>query len=192
MTPNRFILIGGAVRSGKSDLALRLGRRLGRRRAFIATAEARDAEMRDRIEQHRRERGPEFETYEEPIRVPELLGDVKGIDVVVLDCLTLWLSNLLGRGDKASDILHQVDVLTQVLAPRPFHTIIVTNEVGMGIVPDHALGRVFRDIAGAAHRRLSPVADEIYLGVLGSMLRIKPGIEGLVRGEADDGAEEHW
>ncbi len=192
MMAKRFVLIGGAARSGKSELALQLARRLGGRRVFIATAEARDAEMRDRIAQHQRERGPEFETYEEPLRVPALLHSLNGVDVVVLDCLTLWLSNLLCRGDKATDIHNEVDALAGVLQRRAFHAFIVTNEVGMGIVPDSALSRAFREIAGAAHQRLSRIADEIYFGALGTMLRIKPGLSGVVSGESNDGAEEHW
>jgi adenosylcobinamide kinase/adenosylcobinamide-phosphate guanylyltransferase len=192
MKAKRVILIGGGARSGKSELALRFGRRLGVRRAFIATAQAGDAEMRDRITQHRRERGPEFETYEEPLRVPELLGRLKGVDVVVLDCLTLWLSNLLCRGDGVTDIHEQVNALAELLEQRAFQAVIVTNEVGMGIVPDNALGRSFRDLTGAAHQRLGRVADEIYFGALGTMLRIRPAMVGQIHGELDDTTEDHW
>jgi adenosylcobinamide kinase / adenosylcobinamide-phosphate guanylyltransferase len=174
VTP-RTILIGGAVRSGKSDFALRLARRLGQRRAFVATAQALDDEMRDRIAEHRRTRGPDFETFEEPIALPVILRSLTA-DVVVVDCLTLWLSNLLLRDDSNESILAAVDELVSVLGERRRSILLVTNEVGMGIVPETPLGRRFRDLAGIMHQRLAAAADEVYLAVLGTVLRIKPTV----------------
>jgi adenosylcobinamide kinase/adenosylcobinamide-phosphate guanylyltransferase len=167
------ILIGGGARSGKSELALHLARRRGRRRIFVATAEPRDGEMRDRIARHRAERGPDFETLEEPLEIAAVLARIEA-DVVVLDCLTLWLSNMLCRGDAPSDIARSVDALIEVLARRAYDALVVTNEVGMGLVPETPLGRAFRDIAGVAHQRMSRLAGEVYFGALGTMLRIKP------------------
>jgi adenosylcobinamide kinase/adenosylcobinamide-phosphate guanylyltransferase len=175
MNHHRIILVGGGARSGKSDLALALARRLGRRRLFLATARAGDDEMRDRIDRHRRTRGDDFRTVEEPLTVPELLRQTTGDDVVVLDCLTLWLSNLLLEGREPEAVLRRVADLADVLRQRPAHAIIVTNEVGLGLVPETPLGRTFRDVAGLAHQRLAAAADEVYFGALGVMLRLKPG-----------------
>jgi adenosylcobinamide kinase / adenosylcobinamide-phosphate guanylyltransferase len=173
---NKIILVGGGVRSGKSAFALSLAQKLGSRRLFLATAQAFDDEMRQRIARHRQERGQMFETIEEPIAICDKLRKLgQVVDVVLLDCLTLWLSNLLLADCSESEILEQVDELVDILMVRARHIIIVTNEVGMGIVPETPLGRVFRDVAGLAHQRLSACADEVYLAVLGTVLRIKPG-----------------
>ena len=170
-----MILIGGGARCGKSDLALALARRLGPRRLFLATAQAGDDEMRDRIGRHRRTRGDDFHTLEEPLAVPEVLRAAAGHDVVVLDCLTLWLANLLLGGLEPDAVLRRVGELAEVLRGGPRHAVIVTNEVGLGLVPETPLGRTFRDVAGLAHQRLAAVADEVYFGALGVMLRLKPG-----------------
>ena len=170
----QIILVGGGVRSGKSRFALNLARRFGNRKVFLATAEARDQEMAERIAYHRRRRGDEFETIEEPLAIASALARVHA-DVVVVDCVTIWLANLLLRGDGAEKIVDQVDGLIAALRELPMHAVLVTNEVGMGIVPDHPLGRAFRDIAGAAHQRFSRESDQLYFAVLGTILRLKPG-----------------
>ena len=174
MSRARVILVGGGVRSGKSAFALALARRLGQRRTFVATAQALDDEMRTRIATHAQERGSDFETVEAPLELSAALRGVTATDVVVVDCLTLWLSNLLLRGDTQGDIEAAVEELARVVDARRFHCVLVTNEVGMGVVPESALGRAFRDVTGRAHQRLSRVADEIYFAVLGTMLRIRP------------------
>jgi adenosylcobinamide kinase/adenosylcobinamide-phosphate guanylyltransferase len=130
--------------------------------------------MRGRIARHQSERGPDFETIEVPLDVPEALARFDA-DVVVVDCLTLWISNLLCRGDAVQEVVHRLDALVVALERRAFDAVVVTNEVGMGLVPDTALGRAFRDVTGIAHQRLARVADQIYLGALGTMLRLKPG-----------------
>jgi len=170
----RRILIGGGVRSGKSAFALARAAQLGRRRAFVATAQGLDAEMQERIAQHRAQRGAAFETIDTPFELPATLQALAGVDVVVVDCLTLWLSNLLVRGDREADILNAVDELAAVWQRVPYHTLLVTNEVGMGVHPEHALGRAFRDLTGRAHQRLAPHADELYFAVLGMLLRLRP------------------
>jgi adenosylcobinamide kinase/adenosylcobinamide-phosphate guanylyltransferase len=172
---HRLILIGGGVRCGKSDLALTLARRLGPRRLFLATAQAGDEEMRARIDRHRRTRGDDFRTLEEPLSVPEVLRSANDHDVVVIDCLTLWLTNLLLDDLNPEAVLRRVADLADVLRQKPAHAIIVTNEVGLGLVPETALGRTFRDVAGLAHQHLAAAADEVYFGALGMMLRLKPG-----------------
>ncbi len=166
-----LILIGGGVRSGKSAFALGLARRLGKRRVYIATAEARDDEMAERIRRHVRERGSEFQTLEAPLEVVETAASIQDADAVVVDCLTLWLSNLLLRGDTQEG---QVGRLIGTLHEKPFHSILISNEVGMGVVPDSALGRAFRDLCGRAHQALVARADEIYFGAMGTLIRLKP------------------
>jgi adenosylcobinamide kinase/adenosylcobinamide-phosphate guanylyltransferase len=175
MAAKRLILVGGGVRSGKSAFALNLARNLGGRRLFLATAEGRDDEMRQRIERHRSERGRDFDTVEEPLAVPAVVREHAAYDVILLDCLTLWLSNVLLADGDPDHLRRRLDELDAALAERRGVTIIVTNEVGMGIVPETPLGRAFRDLAGTAHQRLSRAADEVYMAMLGTMLRIKPG-----------------
>jgi adenosylcobinamide kinase/adenosylcobinamide-phosphate guanylyltransferase len=193
----RIILVGGGARSGKSRFALARARRLGARRVFVATGQALDGEMTERIAAHVRTRGDDFRTIEEPLALPEALlgiggsggrrrgdGDEDGVedededgevaDVVVVDCLTLWLSNLVCRGDSEGQIVERVDALVAALAQRRYHALVVTNEVGLGIVPETPLGRLFRDVTGRAHQRLSAIADEIHLAILGTILRLRP------------------
>lgn len=183
MTRPRLILVGGGVRSGKSAFALQRARELGRRRTFIATAQAFDDEMRLRIDRHRVERGAEFDTIEEPTALIAALDRVAS-EVVVIDCLTLWLSNLLMvepvQPLEALEVA--VDQLAEALERRRQHIVVVTNEVGMGVVPESALGRLFRDLAGRTHQRVGKVADEVYVGVLGCILRLRPGPVALVGG----------
>lgn len=169
------ILVGGGARSGKSAFALERARALGARRVFLATGQALDAEMAARVAAHRASRGADFATLEEPLAVPRALAGIAAADVVVVDCLTLWLANLLLRGDAHDVILAQVDELVATLASASFHSVLVTNEVGMGVVPDNALARAFRDLTGIAHQRLARAADEVYVAVLGLVLRLRPG-----------------
>jgi adenosylcobinamide kinase/adenosylcobinamide-phosphate guanylyltransferase len=169
----RFVLVGGGARSGKSRFALGRAAALGRRRLYIATAEASDDEMRDRIARPRAERAGAFDTLEEPLALPEVLAGARGYDVLLVDCLTLWLSNLLVRGVAVPEA--RLEALAAALAGRSRHVVLVSNEVGMGLVPETPLGRVFRDVAGLAHQRLARDADEIHVGVLGLILRLRPG-----------------
>jgi adenosylcobinamide kinase / adenosylcobinamide-phosphate guanylyltransferase len=185
--PRRIILVGGGARSGKSRFALARARQLGARRVFVATGQALDGEMTERIAAHVRTRGGDFRTIEEPLALPEALNAIAGDDaptgadtdgeaahVVVIDCLTLWLSNLVCRGDGEARIAERVDALAAALARRRYHALVVTNEVGLGIVPETPLGRLFRDVTGRAHQRLAAIADEIHLAILGTILRLRP------------------
>lgn len=173
MKPKK-ILIGGGARAGKSRYALHLARRLGERRRFVATAQALDLEMQRRIARHRAERGTDFTTTEEAVEIPAFLDAVDDADVVVVDCLTLWLSNLLVRGESEGRIQERLSRLAAAVHGAQFHLILVTNEVGMGVVPETPLGRLFRDVAGHTHQRLSGEADEVYVAILGTILRLKP------------------
>jgi len=176
--PRPLVLVGGGARSGKSRWALARAASLGRRRLFVATAEPSDDEMRARIARHRAERAGSFETVEEPLALPELIGRAAGeatYDVVLVDCLTLWISNLLVRGAGAEEVEGRVAALADALAARATPVVVVSNEVGMGLVPETPLGRLFRDVAGGAHQRLAALADEICVAVMGVVLRIRPG-----------------
>jgi adenosylcobinamide kinase / adenosylcobinamide-phosphate guanylyltransferase len=185
-------LLGGAVRSGKSRFALQLACELGPRRTFVATAEPLDAEMALRIARHRAERAAlGFVTLEEPVALGECIeslwgpsdegrggggrpGGASPPDVVIVDCLTLWISNLLVRGEVERAIWERVERLRAALRARRSQVILVSNEVGMGLVPETALGRTFRDVMGELHQRLASDADRIYLGTMGLLLRLHP------------------
>jgi adenosylcobinamide kinase/adenosylcobinamide-phosphate guanylyltransferase len=169
------ILITGGARSGKSSYALRNAGDLWGRKAFIATMQPIDAETRERIEMHRAERGEGWETFEEPLEVPSLIRQLsEEYGTVVIDCLTLWLSNLM---QAERDVEAETEALLRVLREKLFTggIILVTNEVGMGIVPENELARRFRDQAGMLNRRVAEVAEEVYLMVAGSPLCVKGG-----------------
>jgi adenosylcobinamide kinase/adenosylcobinamide-phosphate guanylyltransferase len=171
----RLIVVGGGVRSGKSSFALARARAIGSRRAFVATAQPTDDEMRARIARHVRERQGAFVTLEAPFDLPAAVSALRDLDVAVIDCLTFWLSNLLLRGDPEERIASEVESLLGAMADASFHTIVVTNEVGMGVVPEHALGRAFRDVAGRAHQRIASGAHELYFAAMGCIIRLRPG-----------------
>ncbi len=175
MTDRRLVLVGGGVRSGKSAYAVARARALGARRAFLATARPYDAEMAERIRRHQAERARDFALFEEPIALAETLGRLDGFDVAVIDCITLWLSNQLVDGASPDEIERRSEALAAALRRAPCHVVVVTNEVGMGVHPETALGRTFRDLAGRAHQALARAADEVHLAVMGTLLRLKPG-----------------
>jgi adenosylcobinamide kinase/adenosylcobinamide-phosphate guanylyltransferase len=162
------VLIGGGSRSGKSRFALELAKQRGRCLTFVATAQAFDDEMTARIRKHREERGEAFATVEEPVDLPEALRGIDGADVVVVDCLTLWVSNLM-----LSDRPIPADDLIAAARASSATTIFVTNEVGCGIVPENALARQFRDLAGALNQRIASAADEVYWMAFGIPLKVK-------------------
>jgi adenosylcobinamide kinase/adenosylcobinamide-phosphate guanylyltransferase len=174
VTERHVVLVGGGARSGKSAFALARARELGARRLFLATARRYDAEMSERIDRHRADRGSDFVTVEEPLAVEDAILGATGHDVVVVDCVTLWLSNLLLDRVPPDAIERRVEDLSRALARAPCHAVLVTNEVGMGLHPDTSLGRTFRDIAGRAHQQLAAAADEVHLAVLGLLVRLKP------------------
>ncbi len=173
---NSLTLITGGARSGKSAFALEHAAGLGARRAFIATAQALDDEMRVRIEAHKRERGEDWHTVEEPLALAQWLEDnADKYDVVVVDCLTLWLSNIMLSD---CDVEAESMELADTMAGAPCYVVAVTNEVGMGIVPESSMGREFRDLAGRLNRLVAGEAQEVYLVVSGIPVRIKPGPQG--------------
>jgi adenosylcobinamide kinase/adenosylcobinamide-phosphate guanylyltransferase len=164
------ILVGGGARSGKSSYALELARQRGGRLGFVATAEAFDDEMRDRIAAHQRDRSPEFDTLEAPYELPAAIRSSTH-DTLVVDCLTLWASNLMLAGRDLADAT--ADAIDAARA-HPGTVLFVTNEVGLGIVPENALARRFRDEAGRMNQRIAAAANEVYWMVFGIPLRLKP------------------
>jgi adenosylcobinamide kinase / adenosylcobinamide-phosphate guanylyltransferase len=169
----QIILVTGAARSGKSQYAERRCHEMGERRLYIATAESKDEEMSQRIAEHRRRRGREWTTIEEPLELTEALIAQRGkIDCVLVDCLTLWISNHLIGGD-GRHALEKVEQLVATLPGLDFDIVFVTNEVGWGIVPDNPLAREFRDLTGWTNQRIAQAADEVILMVAGVAMTVK-------------------
>ena len=166
------LLIGGA-RAGKSSLAARLAASASSPVTFVATAQALDEEMARRIERHRAERPEEWRTVEEPV---DLLGALKGTgdDAVIVDCLTLWVSNLVLAGLADEAIEARAAAAAAYAAGRGTPTVVVTNEVGMGVHPASDLGRRFRDLLGRVNSTWAGHADEVLLVVAGRALRLEP------------------
>jgi adenosylcobinamide kinase/adenosylcobinamide-phosphate guanylyltransferase len=169
----QIILITGGARSGKSSYAEARAAALGTRRLYVATAEAKDEEMARRISAHKARRGNAWQSVEEPLKLTEALVSRNGqIDCALVDCLTLWLSNLLLAG-AANSVEKKVGELVEILPRLNFHLTLVTNEVGSGIVPENPLAREFRDLAGWANQQFAAVAHEVVLTIAGVPLVIK-------------------
>ncbi|MBV1836178.1 bifunctional adenosylcobinamide kinase/adenosylcobinamide-phosphate guanylyltransferase [Acetobacter estunensis] len=162
-------LVLGGARSGKSRHAESVIRSCPGPWTYIATGRAWDAEMAERIALHRADRGDGWVTVEEPVDLPGALEKVEGQPVLV-DCLTLWLTNLLLENQ---DIATATDALMQVMERRVAPLVLVGNEVGLGIVPDNALARRFRDEAGRLHQRVAARADRVVLCVAGIPMTIR-------------------
>jgi adenosyl cobinamide kinase/adenosyl cobinamide phosphate guanylyltransferase len=156
-----LVLFLGGARSGKSRLALERARDAGAPVTFIATGEPRDDEMTERIERHRRERPESWQTVEEPLDLGDALAMVPAGGTAIVDCLSLWVANALEAG------LELDGAALGVVAARAELTVAVTNEVGMGIVPDNALARAYRDELGRVNAAWAAAADEAYLVVAG-------------------------
>lgn len=171
---NKITFITGGARSGKSAFAEKLAGGLTGRRAFVATAQALDPEMAARIEKHRKDRGIAWDTYEEPLAVAELLKKFsRRYDVVLLDCLTLWLSNVMAHTDRDGVVSSRADELVTAIQDFGGVCIVVSNEVGLGIVPDNPLARTFRDFAGMLNQKVAHAADEVYFTASGIPIKIK-------------------
>ena len=166
-------LILGGARSGKSALALRRATDSGLRVAWIATAQALDAEMAGRITRHRRERPAHWQTIEEPLHLSAALRRLASADsCLVLDCLTLWLTNLL-LAENAALLEHETAALLEVLPTLPGRVILVANEVGLGIVPENALARRFRDEAGRLNQAVAAACEQVTFVAAGLPLVLK-------------------
>ena len=170
------VLLGGA-RSGKSSLAVELASAAGAGVAFVATGEALDDEMSERIAAHRAERPGGWVTIEEPL---DLLGAFDGVEreaTCVVDCLSLWVSNLLLRGDHADAVESTARAGAAVAAARPGLTIAVTNEVGLGVVPATPLGREYRDLLGLVNRIWVDASHRAAFVLAGRLLPLEPAPE---------------
>jgi adenosylcobinamide kinase / adenosylcobinamide-phosphate guanylyltransferase len=168
----RSALILGGARSGKSAYAVKLAEAHGPERLYLATAAAGDEEMAARIARHRRDRGQGWTTVEEPLEIAAALAaHAQPSRAVVVDCLTLWLSNLMLAGwDPGAAVAALADAIQGLAGPA----ILVSNEVGMGLVPEHKLGREFRDWQGRANRQIGSACDAVIFVAAGLPLQLKP------------------
>jgi adenosylcobinamide kinase/adenosylcobinamide-phosphate guanylyltransferase len=166
------ILVLGGARSGKSRYALALVEAVRSEHIFIATAEALDDEMSHRIERHKRDRGSSWETVEAPLQLPEAISQAGASDKAVLvDCLTLWLSNVMGAN---LDVVRETDRLVESIESATVPLVLVSNEVGMGIVPESPLGRDFRDEQGRLNQRIAACCDRVDFVAAGLPITLKP------------------
>jgi adenosylcobinamide kinase/adenosylcobinamide-phosphate guanylyltransferase len=167
-------LVLGGARSGKSRHAVELAGGLPGRVAFLATARALDRDMRARIARHRAERPARWTTLEEPLDVVAACRRAAAAhDLLVLDCATVWVANLMERGDDDAAVLAAADDLAKIARERLLSMLIVSNEVGAGVHPPTELGRRFRDLLGSVNQRLAAAADRVTLMVAGLPLSVK-------------------
>lgn len=168
----RHTLVLGGARSGKTAFAERLALHAGTRPAYLATATVLDGEMRDRVASHQASRAVRFTTIEEPLALSRaILRAGADHDVILVDCLTLWITNLLLANE---DVATAVGELCATLVEcRDAKLVLVSNEVGLGIVPDNAMARTFRDLAGSAHQRLAETCEDVYFVAAGLPLTLK-------------------
>jgi adenosyl cobinamide kinase/adenosyl cobinamide phosphate guanylyltransferase len=165
------VLLGGA-RSGKSALAVRLARVSALPVTILATAEARDGEMAERIDRHRAERPTDWLTVEEPVDLRGALGGAREDAFVVIDCLTFWVANLLERGWDDAAAEGEAEAVARLAAGRDAPVVAISNEVGMGVVPVSELGRSYRDLLGRVNQIWVDAAGEAALVVAGRRLRL--------------------
>ncbi len=189
-------LIMGGTRSGKSSFAEQIANSIGSNDViYLATAEIRDEEMKERVKRHRKDRPASWQTIEEAYQVSKVLESVPLKSVVLLDCITVLISNLLLRGEevdkdqnhfkiagKEIDILRELESVIKEAQENKLELIMVTNEVGLGLVPTYKLGREYRDISGKANQYLAGKADEVYLLSAGLPIEIKEmGLKNLAK-----------
>ncbi len=171
---SEVVLITGGARSGKSRHALEMAGRRAGEKVYIATAEPFDDGMRARIREHRRERGDSFETLEAPLDLAGALGKIPGnTGVAVVDCLTVWLGNLMHHRGKDKDSYPEVIAFLETLDRPPCDLVLVTNEVGMGVIPESKLARRFRDALGRLNQEVARRADQVVLMASGLPIVIK-------------------
>lgn len=174
-----FILITGGARSGKSRYAKDLAKAIGKKVAFIATCVAHDEEMKKRVALHKRSRPRHWQVIEESTNIKPVLIKLKNkFDVVIIDCLGLLISNFLQNGLDGKAIEKEIKAIAGVLSGREFTSIVVSNEVGDGIVPENHLARRFRDLVGLSNQILAEHADIVYVMQAGIPVRIKGGNDG--------------
>jgi len=166
-----FVL--GGIKSGKTKFALKKAEELNSGKLYyIATARAIDEEMKERIERHKRERGEKWITIEEPIDVDGVLKTIPKGSVIIIDCLTTWLTNLLIENYDVEEKTNKlIDILLKI--KTDLDLFLISNEVGLAIIPDNPLGRKFIDISGNLHQKVAQIADEVYFILCGCEIKIK-------------------
>ena len=170
---SRLILVLGGAASGKSQVALDLAGQVGPR-AFVATGQALDREMKVRIERHQATRSSDWETAEVPADLAKWFSDNgKSYQTIVLDCLTLWLSNLQRQRQRDVAVCEATEDLLHTIRATRARVVIVSNELGLGLVPATKAVRAFRDLAGRVNQQVAAEADEVYLTISGLPLRLK-------------------
>ena len=170
----RMIYITGGCRSGKSRYALHYANQHFSKKLFLATCEVLDEEMARRVENHKKVRGPEWQTIEEPLEIIKKIKEF-GMDggVILIDCLTLWLYNLLMKWDNDLKIIDETEKLIEMIKQSPSSVILVSNEVGMGIVPADPLSRRYRDLLGTMNQRIAEALDTVIFMVSGIPIFLK-------------------
>jgi adenosylcobinamide kinase/adenosylcobinamide-phosphate guanylyltransferase len=171
----KTVFVLGGCRSGKSSYALETAHKFsGPNKVFIATCIPHDDEMKQRVARHRQERSQDWETVEAPIRLPEAITENSSrADTIIVDCLTLWVSNLLMDCDDSDKIEMQIPRLTDAIKKTDCPLVLVSNEVGQGIVPENKLARQFRDLVGYVNQAVAGSADEVIWTVAGIPVKIK-------------------
>ena len=175
----KTVLIAGGCRSGKSQFAMEMALALAENPYYIATAQAHDGEMDSRIQKHRDDRSARFITIEESTDLVAACNKIPPGSVVCIDCLTLWISNLLMQQQQESDIISLLDQTMEIMRKKDVTAIWVSNEVGLGVMPVNALARQFGDISGRCHQILASKAEEVYLTLFGQRLQIKPEMKAM-------------
>jgi adenosylcobinamide kinase / adenosylcobinamide-phosphate guanylyltransferase len=163
-----ILFVTGGCRSGKSRFALDYANRHFTKKVYLATSLALDDEMRDRIRRHQEQRGSDWITVEEAKGVSSAISSLpKDMDVVLIDCLTMWVSNLLLADQDQAQILEEIEFFIETIKNAPQSIITVSNEVGYGVVPDNTISRIFRDVVGIANQRIAACSDTVVLTVAG-------------------------
>ncbi|WP_051957722.1 bifunctional adenosylcobinamide kinase/adenosylcobinamide-phosphate guanylyltransferase [Desulfobacter vibrioformis] len=177
MTDIKNMLVLGGCRSGKSRFAKQAADNLAMdNKIYLATSVPLDREMKERVKRHQDDRGPDWETIEEPVLIHEIIDRTcTQATVILVDCLTLWTSNLLFQGKDEAGIMAAVDLLAGALDRSACPVILVSNEVGYGIVPENSLARRFRDMAGLVNQRVARSVDKVVVSMAGIPIQIKPG-----------------
>ncbi len=169
----RLILVLGGASSGKSEVAIRLAGHRGPR-AFLATGQALDEEMTERIARHRASRSADWHTVEIPRDIEQwLTNEGTNYQSILIDCLTLWLNNLMMAGEKESGILDRTGSLLRAMRRTNARVVMVSNELGLGLVPADRSSRAFRDLAGRVNQQIAAEADEVHLVLSGLPLKLK-------------------
>ncbi len=177
----KIVFITGGARSGKSKFALKLAKKFGKNVIFLATALPKDKEMAERVKIHQESRPRNWKTIVEEKNILKVIKGIKRsfCHLLIIDCLTLFISNLLLSDEKEERILKEIKAIVKLLQKAKYTTIIVSNEVGDGVVPANDIARRFRDLAGSANQTVAEKADEVYLVVAGIPIKIGGKWKGL-------------